>query len=139
MDNAIRIPGTSYRVGLDPIVGLLPGVGDVLGLAVAAYPLIEARRLGVGKRVLLRMVGNVAVDAAVGAVPLLGDLFDAAFKANVRNLRLLEKELGADRPDAPRRRRRDSRSVLAARLVRLEDAQRGRCGCHREGRAVTPA
>lgn len=101
MDNAIEIPGTGWRIGLDPILGLFPGAGDAVSLLVSAYIVAAARRLGVPRRVLARMVGNIALDAVVGAVPLLGDIFDAAFKANVRNLRLLG--ISADPPPARKR------------------------------------
>jgi hypothetical protein len=90
LDNAFRVPGTSYRVGLDPIVGLLPGIGDLISPLFAIGMLLQARELGVPKVVQARMVINVAIDAVVGAVPVLGDLFDFAWKANDMNLSLLE-------------------------------------------------
>ncbi len=93
LDTAWEIPGTRFRVGLDSLIGLIPGAGDVITTLAAAYIVAEAKRLGVRRRTLLRMVGNVGVDALVGIVPLAGDLFDVAFKANARNLRLLELEL----------------------------------------------
>ncbi|WP_366657783.1 DUF4112 domain-containing protein [Fodinicurvata sp. EGI_FJ10296] len=93
MDSAVSVPGTRWRVGLDPIIGLVPGIGDAAGLAVSAYGLIEARRLGIPKSLMLRMMANIGIDAAVGAIPLFGDLFDAGFKANIRNLRLIERHL----------------------------------------------
>lgn len=94
MDSALPVPGTRWRVGLDSLVGLIPGIGDAAGFAVSGYALLEARRLGAPTSLLLRMALNIAVDALVGAVPLLGDVFDAGFKANRRNLRLLERHLG---------------------------------------------
>ncbi len=90
MDNAIRIPIINYRVGLDPIIGLIPGAGDTVGLAISAFMIWQAKRLGVSSAVLKRMVANVAFDWLVGLVPVLGDLSDVVFKANARNLRLLE-------------------------------------------------
>ena len=90
LDNALQVPGTSYRVGLDPIVGLLPVVGDLISPLFAIGMLLQARELGVPKVVQARMVLNVAIDAVVGAVPVLGDLFDFAWKANKKNLALLE-------------------------------------------------
>jgi hypothetical protein len=93
LDEAIRIPGTNWRFGLDSVFGLLPGAGDLAGAILAAYVLKESSRLGASRRTLARMVGNIALDFAVGAVPLLGDVFDVAFKANRRNLRLLKKHL----------------------------------------------
>ena len=88
MDSSIRVPGTRYRVGLDALIGLIPGVGDAAGLAVSAYVVLAARRRGVPRRTLARMAANVGVDALVGSIPVLGDVFDLGFKANRRNLRL---------------------------------------------------
>lgn len=91
LDAAFVVPGTSYRIGLDPILGIIPGIGDLISPLFAVAVLWQARDLGVPRVVLLRMVLNVAIDAVAGAVPLLGDLFDFAWKANVRNLALLER------------------------------------------------
>jgi hypothetical protein len=93
LDASIRIPGTQRRFGLDPLIGLLPGVGDGVGAVLSSYIIVEAARYGVPRATLLRMAGNVAIDALVGVVPLLGDLFDAGWKANLRNLALLEDHL----------------------------------------------
>jgi hypothetical protein len=93
MDSLFVIPGTGLRLGVDSILGLVPVVGDVLAQIVSAYLIMEARRLGVSKLVLWRMVGNSLIDTAVGAVPLVGDAFDVAFKANIKNLRLLQRHL----------------------------------------------
>lgn len=93
LDEAIRIPGTKWRLGVDCLVGLVPGAGDLIGAALATYVLKESARLGANRRTLARMAGNIAVDLAVGAIPLLGDIFDVAFKANRRNLNLLKKQL----------------------------------------------
>ena len=89
MDNSVRIPGTRWRIGIDPVIGLVPGVGDAVCLIVSVYPILEARRAGVKGPVLRKMAGNILLDAFVGSVPILGDIFDAGFKANIRNLRLL--------------------------------------------------
>lgn len=93
LDSSIPVPGTRWRVGLDPLLGLIPGVGDLAGAGISAWLILQAGRLGASRWVLLRMAGNVALEAVVGAIPLLGDLFDAAFKANQRNVRLLEAQL----------------------------------------------
>jgi hypothetical protein len=93
MDSLFVIPGTGLRLGVDSILGLVPVVGDVLAQLVSAYLIMEARRLGVSKLVLWRMVGNSLIDTAVGAVPIVGDAFDVAFKANIKNLRLLQRHL----------------------------------------------
>lgn len=90
LDSAFDVPGTSYRVGLDPIVGLIPGIGDLITPLFTIGILLQARSLGVPKVVQLRMIINVAIDVLVGAVPVLGDLFDFAWKANDRNMALLE-------------------------------------------------
>jgi hypothetical protein len=90
LDNSIPVPGTSFRFGIDTIIGLVPGVGDLVGGALSAYIILEAARLGVPRSLLARMGYNVLVDVAVGTIPLLGDLFDAGFKANLRNLALVQ-------------------------------------------------
>ena len=100
LDDSISLPG-GLRIGWDAIIGLVPGVGDMAGVLLSGYIVVQALRLGAPAPVLARMLGNVAIESLVGAVPLLGDLFDAAFKANVRNVRLLEQHLGA--PQATRR------------------------------------
>lgn len=105
LDTSLRVPGTRWRFGLDPLLGLVPGLGDGAGALLSLYVLLEAGRLGAPRWTLLRMAANVAVEAVVGAVPLLGDLFDAAWKANRRNLRLLEAHL-ADAGGAERASRR---------------------------------
>jgi len=89
LDSSIPLPGTRLTVGLDAIVGLLPFIGDLVGVLASSYILAEAQRLGVGRAVLARMALNVAVEGLVGLVPLAGDLFDAGWKANQRNVRLL--------------------------------------------------
>lgn len=91
LDSALVVPGTNYRIGLDPIIGLVPGIGDLVSPVFALAILWQARDLGVPRVVQLRMLVNVAIDGLVGAVPLLGDLFDFAWKANLRNLALLER------------------------------------------------
>ncbi len=93
LDNAIPIPGTGYRIGIDPILGLLPGGGDTVAGALGAYIVVEAAQMGLPRKIIWQMVGNIVFDAVVGIVPLLGDLFDIAWKANVRNIALLEKHL----------------------------------------------
>jgi hypothetical protein len=90
LDSSIPIPGTSFTIGLDALIGLIPFLGDLIGVLASSYILSEAHRLGVGRAVLLRMAFNVAVEGVVGIVPFLGDVFDAAWKANIRNVRLLE-------------------------------------------------
>jgi Domain of unknown function (DUF4112) len=91
LDSAFAIPGTSYRVGLDPIVGLVPWVGDLVSPLFTLALLWQAREMALPRVVQLRMVVNVAIDALVGAIPILGDLFDFAWKANDKNMALLER------------------------------------------------
>ncbi len=93
MDNAFRVPGTNFRIGWDTILGLVPGIGDVATGIASASIVGYAMRLKVRKRVLVRMLANVGIDVTIGAIPLLGDIFDAAFKSNVRNVALVEREL----------------------------------------------
>lgn len=93
LDSAIVIPGTGFRIGIDPILGLFPGGGDVVGAALSGYIVYESWRLGVPAAGLLRMVANVIADTALGAVPLAGDLFDAYWKANLRNIAILRAHL----------------------------------------------
>ena len=103
LDDRFRIPGTAIRFGLDGLVGLVPGIGDTATALAALYVVHRAHALGVPKPVVARMVGNVLIDMAVGSIPLLGDIFDVAFKANRRNLDLLRRNLPADPRPAPRR------------------------------------
>ncbi len=93
LDNSIPLPGTGFRIGLDGLLGLLPGVGDTVGALLSSYILTEAGKLGAPRSVLLKMALNVAVDAIFGAIPFFGDLFDFTRKANLRNVRLLESYL----------------------------------------------
>jgi hypothetical protein len=96
LDTALVLPGTNFRFGADAIIGLVPGIGDAITTAISAYIVYEARRLGVPRHVLVRMIGNVALDGLVGAVPLVGDVFDTMWRANIRNVRLLRKYLERD-------------------------------------------
>jgi hypothetical protein len=93
LDNSIRIPGTELRFGYDAVIGLVPGVGDLVGLALSAYIVVTAARYRLPASTLLRMVLNLGLEALVGMVPLLGDVFDAAYKANAKNLGLLHDHL----------------------------------------------
>ena len=114
LDNAIPIPGTPFRIGWESIIGLVPGVGDLVGGGFSAYIVLQAARMGVPRSLLARMGWNLLVDLAVGAVPFLGDLFDAGFKANMRNLALLEQH--ARQPTAARRASRRFVALIAILL-----------------------
>jgi hypothetical protein len=89
LDSAFAIPGTRFRFGLDGVIGLAPGVGDAVGIALSSYIVVEAWRMGVPPQILMRMIANIVVDGAIGAVPIAGDLFDFVWKANRRNIDLL--------------------------------------------------
>ena len=93
LDSRFRIPGTPIRFGWDSILGLIPGAGDLASLGPSAYLIYRGYRLGARKRTILRMTANTGLDFIVGAVPVLGDVFDLVFKANNRNFALLRKEL----------------------------------------------
>ncbi|MBD2568848.1 DUF4112 domain-containing protein [Anabaena lutea] len=93
LDNAITIPGTQVGIGLDPILGLIPVGGDVLGVMLSIYIIIESARMGVSRASLSRMVVNIIIDSLIGAVPMLGDFFDFAWTANNYNIKLLEDYL----------------------------------------------
>lgn len=96
LDDAIPVPGTDFRVGLDPILGILPVAGDGVAMLVSLYPVVEAYRLGMSRGALAKMLALVAIDAVVGSVPVLGPVFDAFWKANKWNLRTLEDHLEED-------------------------------------------
>lgn len=93
LDNAIKIPGTGFRVGLDPLIGLIPGGGDTAGLVMSSYIVLEAAKLGASKSLLGQMVFNILLETIAGSVPVVGDVFDVAWKSNARNIQLLEQEL----------------------------------------------
>jgi len=94
LNGAFRIPGVRMRFGLDTLIGLVPGGGDAVTALFSLYIVYEGYRLGVRGPVVMRMLGNVAIEAAVGMIPVLGDLFDTAFKADFRNIELIERALG---------------------------------------------
>lgn len=108
-DDRFRLPGTQRRFGLDGVLGLLPGVGDAATGAVSLYLVAEAWRLGLPLSTILRMGVNVGIDTVLGAIPLVGDLFDFAWKANQKNVRLvldhMERQVALDMTDmdTPRR------------------------------------
>ena len=93
LDNSIHIPIINYRIGLDALIGLIPGLGDAAGLVVSSFIVLQAIRLGAPRAILGRMVLNIVIEAVVGLIPVLGDFFDATFKSNARNVRLLRLAL----------------------------------------------
>lgn len=96
LDTALLIPGTNFRFGFDALVGLIPGIGDALTAALSLWLVKEAHALGAPRHLIARMLGNIAIDSVVGAVPVLGDAFDVVWKSNRRNLHLLRRHLDRD-------------------------------------------
>jgi hypothetical protein len=91
LDNSIKIPGTSWRIGLDGIIGLIPGIGDLAAGGLSTYILYQALKLKVPRAIIARMALNVLLESVIGVIPILGDLFDFVFKANQRNVNLMRK------------------------------------------------
>lgn len=102
MDSIFEIPGTNIRFGLDSIIGLIPGLGDTITSLVSLYILNEAKQRGVSRLTMLRMASNIAVDYVVGSVPVVGDAFDVAWKANQKNVELLKRHIAANPNPKPR-------------------------------------
>ncbi len=119
LDNAITIPGTSWKIGLDPIIGLIPGVGDMIGAVLSGYIVLEAVRAEVPTFTLARMLVNVGIDTLLGAVPAVGDVFDAAWKSNTMNVALLERHLVTTGSAPPKRRNVIGVMVLALAVLLL--------------------
>ncbi|RCU46857.1 DUF4112 domain-containing protein [Haloplanus salinus] len=118
LDDSIRVPGTDYRIGIEPLIGLLPVVGDAVGVAISAYVLAVAARSGVPRATVARVAFVLWLDAVVGSVPLVGDLFDAYWKANLRATHLLEARL-ADPPSVAADRRYLRRLAVVAVALTL--------------------
>lgn len=93
LDDAVRVPGTSYGVGIDPLLGLIPGGGDFLGGLISVYIVFSAAMMGLPRETLTRMASNIVFDSLAGTVPVFGDLFDVAWKANSKNMDILESHL----------------------------------------------
>ena len=114
LDSSIPVPGTKLTVGIDALIGLFPVIGDLIGVALSSYILSQAARLGAPRSVVTRMAFNIGVEGVVGIIPFAGDVFDAAFKANQRNVQLLDQWL-----DEPRRTERSTRAFAAMIIVAL--------------------
>lgn len=124
MDRSIPIGG-GRTIGLDPLLGLWPGAGDAIGAVVSLFIVFEAARLGLPPAVLGRMIGNVALESLVGTVPIAGDIFDAVWKANVRNVQLVDQHYRPERPDRPLGRIAVALIIVAVCLVTLIVAAAG--------------
>ena len=114
MDEFLRVPGTQFRFGLDPLIGLVPGIGDTGSALVSAFALIQAVRLGVPKILLARMSINILINEIIGIVPIVGDAFSFWFKSNARNYQIIKEHLAA-----PRVSRRSDWIFVIAVLVLL--------------------
>jgi hypothetical protein len=99
MDEIIRVPGTNFRFGLDPLIGLIPGIGDTSSAIVSAFALVQAVRVGVPKILLTRMALNILVNEVIGVIPVVGDAFSFWFKSNARNYEIIKNHrLGSTPP-----------------------------------------
>ena len=96
MDSQFKIPLTPFSIGVDGIIGLIPGIGDGISLVLALYPVIEAHRMGAGLGLISQMLINILIDTAIGSIPIIGDIFDIGFKANIRNAKLIREFLQAN-------------------------------------------
>jgi len=101
MDSQIRVPVIGLRIGADAILGLVPGFGDIITGAIGAYLIYEAQKLGIPRSAVVRMVANIAVDTAIGAIPFAGDVWDLFFRANDRNMQILARHFGGLPVDVP--------------------------------------
>ena len=121
LDSSLPVPGTSWKIGFDPIIGLIPGIGDLIGAVVSGYIILEAVRADVPAVMLVRMLVNVGIDTLLGAVPAVGDVFDAAWKSNTMNVALLERHVAGTEGVAGSvpRKRRNVLGVIAIALVVL--------------------
>lgn len=125
LDSRFRVPGTDLRFGLDGLVGLIPGIGDTVTAIGGFFIIQQARALGVRRRTIARMVGNLMVDAVVGAVPVVGDAFDFAWKSNLRNIRLLHDDLASQSAQRQKATARIRRAAKVKRYRKNRGAGRG--------------
>ena len=114
LDGAIVIPGTKQRIGLDPILGLIPGGGDTVSAALSGYIIVEAARMGLPRKALTQMVMNLVIDTVVGSVPVVGDVFDVVSKANLRNMQIVESHV-----QAPLARTKPDRLFIGVLIIGL--------------------
>jgi hypothetical protein len=114
LDSAIKIPGTGIRIGADSVFGLVPVVGDIAGAALSGYIVLTSARLGAPASTLVRMLMNIGIDTVAGSVPIIGDMFDVGWRANMRNVELLDVHLGGSE-----KARKANRWVVAGVVVGL--------------------
>ena len=100
LDEAITIPGTERKIGIDPIIGLIPGGGDLIGGVISIYIMYAGIKMGMPKATIIRMFGNVALEFVIGCIPIIGDLFDAMWKSNQRNVKLIEGSVMSEEKNA---------------------------------------
>ena len=100
LDEAITIPGTERKIGIDPIIGLIPGGGDLIGGVISIYIMYAGSKMGMPKATIIRMFGNVALEFVIGCIPIIGDLFDAMWKSNQRNVKLIEDSVMSEDKNA---------------------------------------
>lgn len=117
LDSAVGVPGTPIRIGLDAVLGLIPGAGDMAGAVLSGYIVVTGLRSGVPRAVIWRMLANVGIDTLLGSVPVVGDLFDVAYKSNIKNVELLERH--AAQPAVVERHSRLFGALVIAMLIVL--------------------
>jgi len=96
LDDSITIPGTERKIGIDPIIGLIPGGGDLIGGVISIYIMHSGIKMGVSRETIIRMFVNVTLEFVIGCIPIIGDLFDATWKSNQRNVKLIEDSVMSD-------------------------------------------
>jgi len=96
LDESITLPGTKYKIGIDPIIGLIPGGGDVIGGILSMYIMHTGIKMGVQKTVIIKMFRNIALDFLIGWIPIIGDIFDIVWKSNQKNVKLIEESLNLE-------------------------------------------
>ena len=100
LDDSITIPGTERKIGIDPIIGLIPGGGDLIGGVISIYIMHAGIKMGMPRATIIRMFGNVALEFVIGCIPIIGDLFDATWKSNQRNVKLIEDSVMSEEKNA---------------------------------------
>lgn len=117
LDSAVGIPGTPLRIGIDAVLGLIPGAGDMVAAALGGYIVLAAVRHGAPRAVVVRMLANIGIDTVLGSIPVIGDVFDVAYKSNIRNAELLERY--ATQPEQVVASTRRRQIIVVAALILL--------------------